>query len=95
MSADRAPVVHRVKSWPQFFAPSVSGEKSFDVRRSTDRDYRVGDTLLLQEYDPETGLYSGREAKMAVTYLISEAQQCALSGSALNPGYVIMGIRPA
>jgi hypothetical protein len=48
----RPKMEHRVKSWPSFFEPTVAGVKTHDVRRMGDRDYRIGDTLRLMEFDP-------------------------------------------
>jgi hypothetical protein len=48
MAPARGPVEHSVKSWPQFFDVALSGAKVHEVRRLTDRDYRVGDRLRLQ-----------------------------------------------
>jgi hypothetical protein len=35
-----------------------------------DRKYSVGDVLLLQEYDPFRGEYTGEEMEMTITYHI-------------------------
>ncbi|MFA5381985.1 MAG: DUF3850 domain-containing protein [Candidatus Micrarchaeia archaeon] len=50
-------VVHSLKTWPEFFQLTLNGKKKFELRRN-DRDYRVGDELLLKEWDPE--VYRGR-----------------------------------
>jgi Domain of unknown function (DUF3850) len=57
-AARKVIVEHRVKCWPQFFNPILSGEKTHDLRRSNDRNFRVGDLLRLQEFDPKTNRYS-------------------------------------
>jgi hypothetical protein len=53
-------VEQRVKSWPSFFEATLAGVKTHDVRRMGDRDYQVGDTLLLMEFDPEKQQYTRR-----------------------------------
>jgi hypothetical protein len=42
---------HKLKSHPEAFEATRLGLKGFDFRRD-DRDFQVGDTLLLQEFEP-------------------------------------------
>jgi hypothetical protein len=88
----RGPIEHKVKSWPRFFEAALAGVKTHDVRRLTDRDYQVGDTLLLQEYDPATKAYSGRELAVRITYMTSVEAPCALSEECLHPDFCILSI---
>lgn len=48
--------IHPLKTWPNFFELIESGVKTFELRKN-DRNYRAGDILFLQEWDP-----SGEEA---------------------------------
>jgi Domain of unknown function (DUF3850) len=82
---------HRVKSWPSFFEAALAGVKTHDVRR-IDRDYRVGDTLRLMEFDPEKQRYTGRELHVRITYITSAMLPCALSEECLHPDYCILSI---
>jgi hypothetical protein len=59
---------HELKCWPEFFKPIASGAKTHEVRKF-DRDYRVGDVLVLREYHPNLDSYTGREVRVRVTYL--------------------------
>jgi len=88
----RGPIEHRVKSWPQFFEAALSGAKTHEVRRLTDRDYRVGDRLRLQEYDPIAEVYSGRELVVRITHMTSAEAPCALSEECLHPNFCILSI---
>ena len=88
----RAAVEHKVKSWPRLFEATLSGAKTHDVRRSDERDYRVGDTLRLQEFDPDRQQYTGRELVVRITFITSGRFPCALSESALHPAYCILSI---
>ena len=56
------------KVWPEYFQKIVSGEKSFEVRLA-DWECNPGDLLVLKEWNPKTGQYSGRELKKKVTYV--------------------------
>ena len=60
---------HILKTWPQFFELVRRGDKTFEVRKN-DRNYAVGDTLLLHEFDPATDSYSGRKTDKVVTYVM-------------------------
>ncbi|EAG8216178.1 DUF3850 domain-containing protein [Listeria monocytogenes] len=50
--------VHKLKILPKFFQEKIALKKSFEIRKN-DRDYKVGDTLALQEF--KNGTYTGRE----------------------------------
>jgi hypothetical protein len=43
---------HSLKTWPSQFEAVKRGDKTFEVRTNTDRDFEVGDTLLLRHWDP-------------------------------------------
>lgn len=85
-------VDHHLKCWPQFFQLIKAGKKTHDLRRADDRDFRVGDRLLLEEFDPATKSYSGNSIMVRVTYVTSAEAPCALSDDALNPSYCILSI---
>jgi len=61
-------MVHELKCWPEYFEAVISGAKTFEVRKN-DRDFRVGDVLLLNEYGPFSG-YTGRETRQIVNYIL-------------------------
>jgi len=86
-------VEHKLKCWPQFFAAIVAGLKTHDLRRRDDRDFHVGDTLLLREFDPGVEAYTGRTARAVITYITSNESPCALSQDALHPDFCILSIR--
>ena len=88
----RAPKEHGLKCWPQFFEAIAAGRKRHDLRRAHDRDFQVGDTLRLLEFDPQANCYTGREQVVEVTYITSAEQPCALSDGALHPDYCILSI---
>lgn len=92
---------HKLKTWPEPFKATRTYAKRFEFRLN-DRDFQVGDDLLLQEWEPEgsfgevghtdetalvvTGRYTGQECLRTVTYI--------LRGPAFGipEGYVVMSI---
>lgn len=79
-------MTHALKTWPQFFKAVVSGEKTFEVRKN-DRNFQVGDKLLLQEWDPVIGEYTRNEHEVIVCYLLE-------GGSfGVYPDSVVMGLK--
>lgn len=79
---ERPPIEHDVKLWMQFYDAVESGEKPFEVRVN-DRDYRVGDTLLIREWSFTGQEYTGRFCRRKITYLTEWGQK---------PGYVALGL---
>jgi hypothetical protein len=71
ISDRKTQMVHDLKIWPIYFQPVLDGIKRFELR-SSDRDYKVGDTLHLREFDPSWGTYSGRSVDVRVTYILTE-----------------------
>ena len=94
---------HELKTWPEFFEQTRNGKKKFELRRN-DRDFKVGDELLLKEWDPaieepygpgEGGKYkgyTGRELLVRVDYVMDEGTVSSLTNTRHAPGYVIMSI---
>ncbi|HAC0715691.1 TPA_asm: DUF3850 domain-containing protein [Listeria monocytogenes] len=74
--------VHKLKILPEFFQEKIALKKSFEIRKN-DRDYKVGDTLVLQEF--ENGKYTGREYWEDVIYITNYLQK---------DDVVVMGTRP-
>ncbi|WFU81275.1 DUF3850 domain-containing protein [Bradyrhizobium sp. CIAT3101] len=92
--ASVANITHHLKCWPQFFNEIVAGRKKHDLRRADDRNFRVGDTLVLEEYDPQRDAFTGRTLTVEVTYITSANLPCALSKEALHPNFCILSISP-
>jgi ASC-1-like (ASCH) protein len=57
------------KVWPKYFNKIKSGDKSFEIRLA-DWKCKVGDVLILKEWDPKTKKYTGREIEKKVTYVL-------------------------
>ena len=85
-------VSHNLKCWPEFFDAVVSGRKKHDLRRADDREFRVGELVLLREFDPAARRYTGREQTVKITYITWKDLPCALSEEALHPAFCILSI---
>ena len=83
---------YEVKSWPWLFEPMMSGIKQHDMRDMRDRPYKVGDRMLLREFDPRTGTYTGREGIAMITYITNNETPCAMSSSVLNRDFAILSV---
>lgn len=57
------------KTWPKIFEDVLSGKKKFDLRLA-DFDVKEGDTLILEEWNPETKEYTGRKLEKKVGYIL-------------------------
>ena len=77
-------MTHTLKTWPEYFRAIKDGRKTFEIRKN-DRNFQVGDTLLLQEYMPDEGEFTGRDILVAVNYILD-------GFSGLQDGYVAIGI---
>jgi hypothetical protein len=58
---------HELKTWPVAFWDAASGAKNFEVRIN-DRNYQVGDILILKEYDPDLKLFTGEKIQAQINY---------------------------
>ena len=74
-------MIHELKIWPEYFNAVKEGIKTFEYRLN-DRNYQVGDTLVLKEYLPESKEYTGQEVSVVVTYILP-----------VKDNYVIMSVK--
>lgn len=77
-------MTHTLKTWPEYFREVKDGRKTFEIRKN-DRNFQVGDTLLLQEYMPDEDDFTGRDILVSVNYILE-------GFCGLQDGYVAMGI---
>lgn len=75
---------HEVKIKSQYFNDIISGEKNFEIRKN-DRDYRVGDILILQEYD--NGEYTKNFVRRKIAYI-----HHGDGNFGLEKGYCVLGL---
>lgn len=87
---------HELKCDTKFFGAVQSGEKPFEMREN-DRDFKVGDYLILREgelrpngYDDYIWHYLGPSVVMAITYILDNE---AFYGVPRH--WVILGLKKA
>ena len=76
---------HFLKTLPEYFRAVKSGVKTFEVRKN-DRNYRVGDTLILIEHDPLAERMRDGTIERTVVYLLEGGQ------FGIEKGYCVMGL---
>lgn len=80
--------IHRLKTLPSYFQALRIGDKTFEVRKD-DRNFSVGDRLVLCEYDDLSDTYTGQELTYDVTYVMHGGK------FGLDGDHVVMGLRAA
>ena len=82
------------KIWPEYFEDVASGKKKFELRLA-DFKARVGDTLILKEWDPQTQTYTGRSLNTHITYVLKTKNLPFWSKQDIdNHGFQILQIEP-
>jgi ASC-1-like (ASCH) protein len=75
-------MIHELKTWKEYYDPIFMGRKTFEVRKN-DRDFKVGDTLILIETDfggngmtdhDLTRVPTGRKLARTVSYILHGGQ---------------------
>lgn len=74
---------HFLKIWPEHYQDVITGMKRAELRKN-DRDYSVGDSLILKEYQPKTGKFTGLEVHVVVTHITDVNEWL--------PGYVMLSV---
>jgi len=75
--------LHELKTVDPFFNDVWRGYKRFEIRKN-DRNFQVGDFLLLREFNSSMGQYLKRELLCKIIYIYE--------GDYLSKNYVILGI---
>jgi hypothetical protein len=75
-----------LKAWPGPFDATWNREKLFEWRRD-DRDFELGDQLILLEWEPGEELYTGRGLVCKVNYMLR-------GRFGMPDGHCVMGIKP-
>ncbi|EAA0362612.1 DUF3850 domain-containing protein [Listeria monocytogenes] len=70
---------HELKILSEYFWDIAEGRKTFEIRKN-DRDFQVGDILILREWNNE---FSGFQIAVEVVYMTDYEQK---------DGFVVLGI---
>lgn len=76
-------MIHELKIFTEFFAAVACGVKRAELRKN-DRNYHVGDTLHLCEFNQVTGMRTGEYINVTVTHIADVG--------AWLPGYVLLSV---
>ena len=76
---------HILKLKDKYFDEVLSGRKSFELRKN-DRNYSVGDTLILNEID-KNGKETGRRLQKRISYILKDCPEYGL-----KDGYCILSL---
>lgn len=77
---------HELKTWSEYFQAVLDGTKTFEERKN-DRNFKVGDMLVLLEWNPESNEWTGSGICKQVTYILDTPKF-------VREGYVVMGFAP-
>ena len=78
-------MIHELKILPKYYEAVLMGNKTFELRKD-DRDYRVGDTVRLYEWN---GVYlDSAPLERRISYILRDCPEYGLM-----EGYVILGLR--
>lgn len=78
-------LIHDLKILPEYFDLVQSREKTFEIRKN-DRNYQIGDIVVLKEWDLIKQEYTGRTVSRVITYILDD-------NTYLQNGYVALGIK--
>ncbi|AXX04532.1 DUF3850 domain-containing protein [Cronobacter sakazakii] len=79
-------MTHNLKIWPEHYSAVCAGLKRAELRKN-DRDYRVGDTLDLCEWDKDDESFTGNYISVTVTHVADVSDWM--------PGFVLLSIELA
>lgn len=76
---------HTLKIFPEYFDAIILGTKTFEIRKN-DRDYQVGDELILKEWNGTK--FTGKEVRRFVSYIYHGCREYGLS-----EGYCVLALK--
>ena len=80
-------MTHTLKCWPQYFQAIVGGTQPYALQRENTHHFSRGDTLVLQEYDPQSHTFTG------CTYSCEIIGEPLRDTTWLQPGVAVLSIR--
>lgn len=76
-------ITHHLKISDMYFQPVYDRLKMFEFRKN-DRDFQVGDILILEEWNRNAG-YTGRFCKREISYILAHYPK-------IDPEFVILSL---
>ncbi|MFP7277315.1 DUF3850 domain-containing protein [Bacillus paralicheniformis] len=67
-------MVHSLKIKQEFFAPVIQKIKTFEIRKN-DRNFCIGDQIILNEWNEDINRFTGRKIKGEITYITDYEQK--------------------
>lgn len=71
-------MTHELKILPKYFEDVMTGKKNFEIRKN-DRDFKVGDYLLLKEYEGASTLADRLRSEYSISTLVMEHTDCRMN----------------
>jgi hypothetical protein len=65
-------MTHELKTHDGPFDRVKIGQKNFEFRKN-DRNFQMGDTVILREYLPNLGIYTRQEIRATIGYVLKDA----------------------
>lgn len=81
-------MTHHLRTWTSVYPDIECGVKSFEIRYD-DRNFAVGDILVLEEWDSQVQEYTGRVCCREVTYILRDVG----GYFGLQQGYIAMALK--
>lgn len=81
-------IIHDLKSWPNSFNAWDNDKKQFEFRKD-DRNFQLGDTVILREYDPILKKFSGCWRMGKIKYILKGRRGASVG---LQEGYCIFSL---
>lgn len=80
--------LHFLKIAPEYFSPLANGIKLFEIRKS-DRDFKIGDLVMLEEFNLKEKKYTGRAVCVTIMYVLTH-EDFPLG---IKPGFCVMSVK--
>ena len=77
------PQEHELKCLTEYFLQVCAGRKNFELRKD-DRGYRIGDKVVLLEWDPKNGYTGAKTRELTISYILRDKPEYGLA-----PGWCI------
>lgn len=65
---------HNLKINKEFYVPVIDRVKTFEIRKN-DRNFSIGDQIILNEWDEKLGKYTGRKVNGEITFITDYEQK--------------------